>query len=360
MRLAAVCLLALGLLAAPAGMAGAQSNDEQSEVRTSDTSVTVEYSRSVDGVALTERITFDTNATTFGVQLERANQTGGQTNELNTQLHQVAEYEDENENGRYDADEPLVSSYTLSERSENVLGAPENGTVRWGNLTSSETQSDDGKTGTVVRGEGRIVGSGNPTGPVREVVGEAQNRSIGENRTFAVSLYVFDSPATVNGTEVQPGQVKIDLEIENYPYARNGTSLALALQPRSELGLQNASQASEGVEAQDTIEDVDANLLYTWNQTANVDGTDQPVGTTRLQGNASDGGSSGNETERLYALGYERGQSIVHDPVTGIRLVGAQGVVDRAQDRASETPGLGIWAALSTLGIAAAAARRRA
>lgn len=368
MRVAPVLLLSLALLMVPVGMAGAQTDGgTNSEVRTTDDSATVEYRRSVAGTDYTERINFTTNDTTFAVNFQKANETGRQVNELQAQLHQLAEYEDENENGLYDAGEPVESSYALSEQGENVLQGPENGTVQWDNLTTSQVQSDDGQTGTMIHARGHFTGTGNPLGPVQDVVGEAQNETEPKERTFQIRIYVFDQPATVNGTEVDPGQVKVSLATHNYPFAKEGTQLALATETRSDQGLENASEADAGVQANDNIEDVDLDMLYTWNSTAEVDGSSEPVGTTRLDdsssgnqsANESDAHAAGNDTERLYALSYERGDEVVHDPVTGVRLDGPQSFIDEARGEASDVPGWGAVAVLSTLGLAAVAARRR-
>lgn len=363
MRTLSVLLLALALALVPAGMAGAQSSGEtQSEVRTTDESATVEYNHSIGDADYTEQIEFTTNATAFTVSFQRANETGQQVNELTGQLHELAEFEDENENGAYDPDEKVASSYRLSEESEDVLGGPENGTVEWENVTVSDASSDDGTRGKVVHAQASFVGTGNPEGPVDELVDQAPNTTREDKSTFHVRMYVFDQPTTVNGTEVDPGQVKVSLETDNYPYARNDTRLALGLTAQSDQGLENDTRAEEGVKANDNIEDIELDLLYTWNATAEVDGSSAPVGTTRLDAPAGGGGNASeraeNETERAYAISYERGDEIVHDPTTGVRITGPADLLDRAEDRASQVPGWGAAVGLSTLAAAAVVASR--
>lgn len=347
MRTTTVLLAALALVIAPAGLAGAQSDESnEPEVHASGSQATIEYNREVDDRRADVTITFETNSTQFGTELEVGNGTVARSNALNVQLHQLVEYEDHDEDGAYDEDEPIVSSYRLSEEAENVFGGPENGTVAWQDLNASQTTSDDGVPGHVVRGQGEFVGDTDPLGELEETLGQA------ENGTFAVSLYVFDDEATVNGTTIPYGQVKIDLTTKNYPYARNGTTLAMGLEASSERGLENASQGRNGVVVQDDIEELDAELLYTWASTAQVDGADRPAKTTNL--------SQASETERTFAISYERGEEIVHDPTTGISLSAADRLLDRAEDTASDVPGAGTLATAAVLGsLALGLAHRR-
>lgn len=358
MREAAVLLVGLALLVVPAGLAGAQSqSQDEPAVRASGSSATISYERTAGDQHANMTITFDANSSTFGNDLTVGNGSDRRTNAMDVQLQELAEFEDEDEDGEYDPDEKIVSSYRLSEDSEDVLGGPENGTVQWEDLNVSETTSDDGQSGEVVRGRAHFVGSSDPVGQLEEALGQQ------DNGTFGVNIYAFGEPATVNGTEVSPGQVKVSLLTENYPYARNDTKLVLATDASSELGLENASDAEHGVAAPDDIEGVDASLVYTWQANAKVDGAEQPVGTTRLDGNTTGNETSGDanasDTDRTYALSYPRGDRIDHDPVTGVQLEGTDQAFQEAEDTVSKTPGWGALTATLALGTVAIAAAGR-
>lgn len=351
MRHHTTLLLALAMLIAPVGTVAAQQGEETTyETEVEDDRATITFEQEIGEREVSNEISFDTDEGAFSDAFSYENATSEAEAELEVQLHQLVEYEDANGDGRYDAGDEVASAYKVANGSENVTGV-NNGTLEWDALSSRNETTASGDDVTVIHGEARI--------PVDDPLADVLDRlGQGENRTFAVDIYVTDRPVTVDGMTVQPMEVKIDWRVTNYPYTKNGTALALVAETssESEIELEDDAEASRAAVSR-TLEGIQVDVAFSWNDEATVDGETTTVQTTTLSEETeseSEDGEAETETERLLAFSYERGDEIVHDPTLGARTASVDGgLIGNAGDRLDSVPGLTTWAAL--LGIVSAA-----
>lgn len=133
-----------------------------------------------------------------------------------------------------------------------------------------------------------------------------------EDGMFKVTIYVSGSPIIVHGENVMPNEVKIDIEIDNFPYTREDSKLALKVELDSELEVEEEKREVEG-EEEEEVEVTFGNYggFFSWKDTATIDGVEKPVLSTDISEDPEEG------DRELYLI-YERGTSIVHDPKIGV------------------------------------------
>ncbi len=362
-------LIALALVAVPATVTAQDASVEQN-IETSDDEVKITYERDVGDLESELGITFSTQDTTYEVS---ANATGDDTQfdkDLKTQLHQLVEYEDENDNGKYDEGEPVVSGYMLSEGADEFATGPAFGQVEWEDLETSDATGDDGTVGQRIIARGELQPQEQTEELPDELPNVAPNRT--DNGTVGIDIYVYGAGAVHNGTQLDPTEVKMDFTVKDYPFVENGTQLALIQQTETTSEDQAAQpEDDEGVKGTHHVRDVRVGLLYAWDDQAEVNGTDEPVKTTVLENQTEEKDSSSNEdndseddkdkeytVKRAHALSYPRGDTILHDPRTGVVLepTSAEGTVDKT---IQEVPGMTLLGAVAAIGLALAAAGRR-
>lgn len=341
------------LIAAPFGALAQEGEDSAYEqsVEVSDDEAVIETSYEADDEEAEVEIRFSTEDASFLVEAESENATRETEQALEAQLHQLVEYTDENDNGKYDDGEPVASSWLLSEGSEEQTEEPANGTVSWQPLNVSETESDEGEPGHHIQGRALFV-SEDPIETVTAALGQ------GENRTFGIDLWVYSNVTQHEGQLLTPSEVKADLMVENYPYVKEGTDLALLLDTEAEQEIE--AEDEEGVGSGVDLGDLEADLRFTWADEATVDGETQPVGTTLFESEnetEQEDDEVSQETERSFALSYPRGDKIVHDPRVGAQLSaqsagGLDGVTDNV-------PSVGLIGLLAVAGAIAVALGRR-
>ena len=127
-----------------------------------------------------------------------------------------------------------------------------------------------------------------------------------------VSLERKKAIALVETETFSPNELKIDIEINNYPYAGAETELPLLTEIDREL--ESTIEEVEVTFDEDaglTIDERGINIIsgdetifFTFKETAVVDGVEEAVGVTQL------------ENDR-FSLVYPRGDQIVHDPKVG-------------------------------------------
>ena len=127
---------------------------------------------------------------------------------------------------------------------------------------------------------------------------------------FRITLYAVGEFATIGGEAVRPTEVKIDIEIHNFPYEHENSKLAL------ECKIESVMETEEEREVGDVEEEIKITYgnyqgFFSWKNTAMVDGVEKPVLSTELMDDPEEG-------ERKLYLIYERGTSIVHDPKIGV------------------------------------------
>lgn len=356
MRTKLTLLLALAMTVAPAMSVAAQQGEEkQYETDVSEDRATIEITREFDEREATTEITFDTVKGHFETKFDYQNATTESESKLEIAFHQLVEYRDANDDGRYDADDDVASAWNVANESRDVTESS-NGTLEWRPLSESDVTSDNGTEGTHIHGVAHFPTDDPVEGVLREL-------GQGENRTFTVDIYVFGQNATYQGTELGPMEVKIDLGVTNYPYTKNGTELALISESKAEreLSVDDDVNASE-VSVSQEIEDLTVDIAFAWDDQATVDGEMTTVETTVLESESeseSDDGEASASSERLFAFSYERGDEIVHDPTLGASTAEDEGFIGRTSDRASDVPGLTVWTALIGVVGAAALVRHR-
>lgn len=229
-------------------------------------------------------------------------------NELRVKFRELIEYVDKNGNGAYDKNvDEVASSYRVDDH------------MHWA-LTGPEDVTKNGVAGKKLVGRGELPDGG----------------------TLTFVLYVYGDFATVNGTTLKPSEVKIDILIDDFPYAKSDSALALLVkvERKAEAHIEGQEEAVKTTAGGYTT-------YFTWADTALVDGADKPVTSAPL---AKD--EEGGNSHKLY-LNYPRGAHINHDPVLG--------VASAASTPAASTPAPGlllVGGAFAAVAVIAAVARR--
>jgi hypothetical protein len=135
------------------------------------------------------------------------------------------------------------------------------------------------------------------------------------NGLFSVQLYAVEHWEFINGSWVNPAEVKFDIAIHNFNYSNGGSDLALktTLVSTTEYAIEYETDDEEAGDASDEEEvKTTANGFtgfFSWTNTTLVDGIEKQVKLSPL--------STSGEDEILY-LNYPRGVNIIHDPKIGI------------------------------------------
>lgn len=271
---------------------------------------------------------------TGNATLTLAHGSGAPALELQLRMGPLVEFEDQNGNGSYDPGEPLASAWALAGEAEDDEDV--NGTARWGApIVTNATRGEDAGRRVTVPAE------------------------LGEGASINLGLTAFGSHAQLPNTTLTPTGAKLDLAIAGYPYQGNNTMLALLVQAEAsearEINRQHESFArvEQGVVV--TPEGEPAALMIAWRDTARVDGQLRPVTTSEMDPGAEDTPGvyqpevDPNVTQRQLALGYDRGNRIVHDFRTDVAL---------GAETQEDAPGPRFLAALAAIGVASALRRR--
>jgi hypothetical protein len=170
---------------------------------------------------------------------------------------------------------------------------------------------------------------------------------------FGVTLHAVGRFALMETDTICPSEVKIDINITDYPYSGEETELRLV----AELETEVESETEEVEETDDEIEDLTENeegvnvfntstsctVFFTWSETAMVDSIETPVVSDVID-------------EELN-LTYQRGDVIVHDPKYGV-IRSWRGKVKLAP--LAGTLGLALLAGVCGLAGVVSARKRRA
>ncbi|MFX0072113.1 MAG: hypothetical protein ACFFAO_13575 [Candidatus Hermodarchaeota archaeon] len=168
---------------------------------------------------------------------------------------------------------------------------------------------------------------------------------------FTAHIFIGEEFCKVNGTILTPAQIKIDIEISNFPYNEIDSLLALNTTLKSE------SEYEEEEKTEDEYRGYSENegwLLtkmnettgyFSWNKSVNVDGKIKDV----IIGNKTDIG----EFERIF-INYPNGTHIYHDPKMGVAwilkpLPLGQDNEDSDGNKVEKTPFLNIIYILATI-----------
>ena len=135
---------------------------------------------------------------------------------------------------------------------------------------------------------------------------------------FTAHFYISGEFSSVNETIITPSQLKIDLEIKNFPYQSNDSQLALYTRLESENDYQEEATTENEADnigsGEDSVETTVNNQVgyFSWAETALIDGVEKPVKTSPV---ATDDEM---ESENKIFLNYPRGNLIYHDPTLGV------------------------------------------
>lgn len=259
----------------------------------------------------------DTEEVEAKLEFTSENVTGEDSVELKVRFLELREFRDADGDGAFDQGEEIVQTVELADAS-------------WRDLAVNET-TVDGAGGQKLTAVADLPGGGR----------------------FGLDFIVLGDFATVGAVDLMPTDVKFDIRILDFPFAEDGTLVALLLEEKHEA--EHEVEVDEDAGAL-VVDAGGVEALLTWASNATVDGADSPVGVTVLESESeteSDKEGSESEEKRLLAFAYARGGDIAHDPVMGVRSSSLE---------AAGTPGFGVAfavAAVAAVAFMAAAARRR-
>jgi len=214
------------------------------------------------------------------VQMQYRNQ--AEAEQANVQMkvtfRQMIEYEDVDGDGQLGPGDEMVSTYDLE-------------TAQWADLEHADEAGEDGKK-------------------VHTITARTSDG------VFAMVTYTSETRTQTPSGEVSPNLMKIDLVVEDFPWTRTTTRLALNANVQTEGPVTHIADPAQreymgeneaGIE---TDENGDTGF-YTWVRSADVDGAASQV-RTRV---TNDGEGT------AITFNYAQGDSIIHDPKLGVPLV---------------------------------------
>ena len=132
--------------------------------------------------------------------------------------------------------------------------------------------------------------------------------------TFKVIAHMTETSARIASGPILPTWVKLDLEIDGFPYVRANTQLVLRTRVETQARIAIIQQGSgvydhvgEG-EGGIIVTEGDVTGFYSWVKNATVDGVEKPVRVTT---------TTTSNVVNVYFV-YTRGDAITHDPKLGL------------------------------------------
>ncbi len=198
--------------------------------------------------------------------------------QMTIEFRQMLEYVDSDGDGVLDAGDEIVSTYDLEQ-------------ATWDDLTHGQEAGEGGKmvhTITARTGDG----------------------------VFAMVSHTTETRTMTQHGELAPNMMKIDLVVEDFPWTRTNTRLALRAMVETDGPVTTLTDPAQrqymgedegGIEV---VEDGDTGF-YTWVRSADVDGAASQV-RSRVSNDA--------EGTSLY-FNYAQGDAIVHDPKLGVMML---------------------------------------
>ncbi|WP_456475874.1 hypothetical protein [Candidatus Pyrohabitans sp.] len=154
-----------------------------------------------------------------------------------------------------------------------------------------------------------------------------------EGTDFGITGIVFNTPATVGKVQIKPSEMKILVEISDFPFEEDNSRLALKAKVYSEKGVEIEDGEYFYAESETSL------VYFDWSGDVTVDGVS-------TRGEVSPTASDG---EWFVYITYPRGTKIVHDPKAGVVLKGVKspmGVMSTMGTQPSEKGICGPTAAL--------------
>jgi hypothetical protein len=258
-------------------------------------------------IALARRAAENSDRVNMGFQYPDARfrlQFQGRENESQTRMRLEAnvgplfEFRDVDADGRYDLGEPVVSAWALGDEGNDDVATTQR--AEW---QTPHTQD--------------IVIDGQPGKKI------TVNATLGDQGLFELRFFVFGDFVDIGNSTLRPTGAKIDIEIRDYPYVASDTRLGLFLETRTQNSFkwshthEELADDEDGVAATQDVDGKPVTLLFTWKETATVDGVDTPVGSTFVRSKevaSNDGESTQIQRREVFVLSYARGALVVHDP----------------------------------------------
>ena len=139
------------------------------------------------------------------------------------------------------------------------------------------------------------------------------------DNVFTAHLFVAGEFMDFNTTILTPTEVKIDIEISNFPYSNDSSQLAVYTKLETDYELEEDDETEDEedgyVENESGIVTTSTNGFmadFTWAETALIDGIVMNVSTTPIDTDDTD-----SNAEKMYIV-YPRGTHIYHDPKIGM------------------------------------------
>jgi hypothetical protein len=145
---------------------------------------------------------------------------------------------------------------------------------------------------------------------------------------FAAHIYFVEEFVFVDDILITPTQVKIDIEITGFDYADENSQLALITKLRSET--YDYEERDETLDEKDGYADEEKEVfiendiyagIFSWKETALIDGVEMEVKTNNLEVDVE------NEDIQVLLINYPRGNHIYHDPKIGISIMTITGAI---------------------------------
>lgn len=295
-----------------------------------DGKATIKLAREIAGLEDAVKIAFDTRKARIEVKHEMENATTESESKLEARFLSLLEYVDADGDGAYDPGETVASAWSLSDSGRDAK-IPTNGTVDWRGVDVSD------------------VTTGNVTGKKL-----SSRASFGPNATFGLDFFVYGTFTHFGDHSLLPTEAKIDIIIEHYPYVRPDSALALIVDLKAKEEFENEEGDDEdgpGVFSEMSAGNLSFRLIFTWLPNATVDGVDRDVRSTVLKEREEIGDDEIAHKARV-AIGYPRGDRIVHDPTVGVDYT-------TQSDDARQVPVPGVLLVVATVALVALAVSGR-
>ena len=199
-------------------------------------------------------------------------------------LKKLVEFADLNNNGRFDYIDSEISTYAF----ENV---------NFTNITYSNE--------TLISGETVLT---------------METQTF--DNVFEIKMYISDNFTSFNKQILSPSEMKIDFQINQYPFLENNTPLALIMEITTNHNLSIEAESfdeKQGYafnESAVNISSMHYSGFLSWLNTVSVDGINKSIQASILE--EEHPGMEGVETIRFISFSYPHGAEIIHDPKIGV------------------------------------------
>ena len=199
-------------------------------------------------------------------------------------LKKLVEFADLNNNGRFDYSDSEISTYAF----ENV---------NFTNITYSNE--------TLISGETVLT---------------METQTF--DNVFEIKMYISDNFTSFNKQILSPSEMKIDFQINQYPFLENNTPLALIMEITTNHNLSIEAESfdeKQGYafnESAVNISSMHYSGFLSWLNTVSVDGINKSIQASILE--EEHPGMEGVETIRFISFSYPHGAEIIHDPKIGV------------------------------------------